>query len=102
MLNRIMSALTVGGAAKAPVVNAPDQEKANHQSERKPITKKDVQGIYERDLPSFVDLLPYAGYDSATKTFILEDMFSRAKVYTIEPVATEGETPSLLFATVTS
>lgn len=97
MLNRIMSALTVGGAAKAPVVNAPDQEKANHQSERKPITKKDVQGIYERDLPSFVDLLPYAGYDSATKTFILEDMFSRAKVYTIEPVATEGrDTESLI------
>ena len=92
-----MSALTVGGANKTPVESAPDQEKANIQPERKPVTKKDVQGIYDRDLPSFVDLLPYAGYDNTTKTFILEDMFSRAKVYTIEPVATEGrDTESLI------
>lgn len=97
MLKKIMSALTVGGANKTPVESAPDQEKTNIQPERKPVTKKDVQGIYDRDLPSFVDLLPYAGYDNATKTFILEDMFSRAKVYTIEPVATEGrDTESLI------
>ncbi|HIF9337792.1 TPA: conjugative transfer ATPase [Photobacterium damselae] len=62
----------------------------NKSSTHKAVTKKDIGDLYDTDLPSFVDLLPYAGYDSETNTFILEDFFSRAKVYTIEPIATEG------------
>ncbi len=57
---------------------------------KKQLSKKDVAKLYERDLPSFVDLLPYTGYDEDSGTFILEDGFSRAKVFTVEPLPTEG------------
>lgn len=67
------------------------------QHSQKPLTKNDIRALYDNDMPSFVDMLPYTGYDSETGTFILEDFYSRAKVYTISPIATEGrDTASLM------
>ncbi|MDV5393119.1 conjugative transfer ATPase [Shewanella xiamenensis] len=64
--------------------------------QKQPLSKKDVEKLYKRDLPSFPDLLPYTGYDSTTGTFILEDGFSRAKVFTVNPLPTEGRSPKTL------
>lgn len=86
--------INTSGAKVAPQNNA---NTTNSEKKKKPIRKSDIASLYDRDIPSFVDLLPYAGYDKETKTFILEDFFSRAKVYTIEPIATEGrDTDSLI------
>ncbi|MBD1577108.1 conjugative transfer ATPase [Vibrio sp. S11_S32] len=60
------------------------------KKQNKGVKQSDVKKLYERELPSFVDLLPYTGYDADSGTFILEDGFSRAKVFTIEPLPTEG------------
>lgn len=65
---------------------------------KKPVTKSDVQSLYEREMPSFVDLLPYSGFDKASGTFILEDGFSRAKVFTVSPMPTEGRSTKTLVA----
>lgn len=55
-------------------------------------TQSDLKKMYSSNLPSFVSMLPYAGYDKETKTFILEDLVSRAVSFTILPIATEGRT----------
>ncbi len=61
-------------------------------------SKDDLASLYQRDLPSFASQLPYAGYDRESKTFILEDLISRAVVFTISPIATEGKTGGQLAA----
>ncbi|WP_105903607.1 conjugative transfer ATPase [Vibrio gangliei] len=63
---------------------------------KREVTQSDVEKLYERSLPSFVDLLPYSGYDEDSGTFILEDGFSRAKVFTVEPLPTEGRSIATL------
>lgn len=58
----------------------------------KKFTKKEQEKLYTSSLPNFVSMLPYAGYDKDTGTFILEDLVSRAISLTIEPISTEGKT----------
>ncbi|MFL7013610.1 conjugative transfer ATPase [Enterovibrio norvegicus] len=55
-------------------------------------TQSELKKSYSNDLPSFASRLPYAGWDAESETFILEDLVSRAKVFTIYPIATEGKT----------
>ncbi|QFT13411.1 conjugative transfer ATPase [Vibrio sp. THAF190c] len=62
-------------------------------------TKEHLKGLYDTKLPSFVSMLPYSGYDKETKTFILEDLVSRAVSLTLLPIATEGRTGSQLATT---
>lgn len=59
-------------------------------------TQSDMKKMYKTKLPSFADTLPYAGYDAESQTFILEDLVSRAMVFTIEPISTEGKTSESL------
>lgn len=56
------------------------------------LTKSELQSTYTTQRPSFASRLPYAGWDNESKTFILEDLISRAIVLTIDPIATEGKT----------
>ena len=53
-------------------------------------SRDDLAELYTRELPSFASQLPYAGYDTHTGTFILEDNISRAICLTISPIPTEG------------
>lgn len=55
-------------------------------------TQADLKKMYSTKLPSFVSMLPYAGYDKDSKTFILEDLVSRAVSFTLLPIPTEGRT----------
>ena len=55
-------------------------------------TVEQSEDMYKTGLPSFADKLPYAGYHAESQTFILEDLISRAMVFTIEPISTGGKT----------
>ncbi|MEQ6343953.1 conjugative transfer ATPase [Vibrio cyclitrophicus] len=59
-------------------------------------TQKQLEGMYSTDLPNFVSMLPYAGYDKDSKTFIMEDLVSRGVSFTILPIPTEGKTGAQL------
>ncbi|WP_428775699.1 conjugative transfer ATPase [Vibrio sp.] len=61
-------------------------------SENDGFSQEHLEDSYNTDLPSFSSRLPYAGYDPESKTFILEDLISRAMVLTIKPIPTEGKT----------
>ncbi|USD58516.1 conjugative transfer ATPase [Vibrio sp. SCSIO 43155] len=50
------------------------------------------QELYKREAKSFVDILPYKSFDEETDTFVLEDGYSRAAVFTISPISTVGKT----------
>jgi len=53
-------------------------------------TKEDEKKMYERKGASFADALPYEAYDNYTETWILEDGFSRAAAFTLQPIPTAG------------
>lgn len=59
-------------------------------------TIDDIKALYERQMPSFTAMLPYAGFDEETETFILEDEMSRAISITVDPISTEGRTGEYL------
>ncbi|MFC5079628.1 F pilus assembly Type-IV secretion system for plasmid transfer [Vibrio thalassae] len=59
-------------------------------------TQDDLDELYTLNIPSFSSKLPYSGYDAESETFILEDLISRAKVFTISPIATEGQSADVL------
>ncbi|MDF9399124.1 conjugative transfer ATPase [Vibrio sp. 1180_3] len=61
-------------------------------------SQNELEQMYTLNIPSFASKLPYAGYDPESQTFILEDLISRAVVFTIEPISTEGKTGESLAA----
>jgi len=61
------------------------------QSERSPVTTKQVRQLYERP-PSFTDLLPWMEYNPANRTFLLEDGISVGALFELTPAGTEART----------
>lgn len=56
-------------------------------------TQTKEKKMYERNTVNFADALPYQAYDEYTKTWILEDGYSRAASFTLKPISTVGCSP---------
>ncbi len=65
------------------------------QSERSPVTTKQVRQLYERP-PSFTDLLPWMEYNPANRTFLLEDGLSVGALFELTPAGTEARTQKFM------
>ena len=65
------------------------------QSERSPVTTKQVRQLYERP-PSFTDLLPWMEYNPANRTFLLEDGISVGALFELTPAGTEARTQKFM------
>ncbi|MGR5448572.1 conjugative transfer ATPase [Vibrio sp. PNB22_3_1] len=63
---------------------------------KKFFSKKDMEAMYQRNMPSYSSKLPYAGYCKQSETFILEDLYSRATVLTLGVAPTEGRSSDYL------
>ncbi len=63
--------------------------------EESPVTTKQVKQLYERP-PSFTDLLPWMEYNTASRTFLLEDGVSVGALFELTPVGTEARTPKFM------
>ncbi|WP_298775123.1 conjugative transfer ATPase [uncultured Shewanella sp.] len=72
---------------------------SNYAEPVKAYSEKEIDDLDRRDPRSFPSLLPYSEYMTESETFLLEDNYSQAIIFTINPIPTEGRSQSNLIIT---
>ncbi|WP_220769010.1 conjugative transfer ATPase [Shewanella sp. MBTL60-007] len=70
--------------------------KASYPEQVNAYSEQDIEQLGTKNHKSFPSLLPYTEYLTDTETFLLEDGFSHAIVFTVKPVPTEGRSTEML------